>query len=77
MSLGALKEEIYIISKNGDLQTDIKTDRHKDRQTWAVHRVASQLIKATSKQKRSIYNNIKRCKRVEFKCDIWRHQENE
>ena len=37
MSLGALEEEIFIISKNGDLhkdiKTDIKTDRHKDRQT--------------------------------------------
>ena len=26
MSLGALEEENFIISKNGDLQTDIKTD---------------------------------------------------
>ena len=33
MSLGALEEEIFIISKNGDLQTDIKTDIKTDRQT--------------------------------------------
>ena len=33
MSLGALEEEIFIISKNGDLHKDrhkdIKTDRHE------------------------------------------------
>ena len=33
MSLGALEEEIFIISKNGDLQTDRQTDRHKDIKT--------------------------------------------
>ena len=30
MSLGALEEEIFIISKNGDLHKDIKTDRQTD-----------------------------------------------
>ena len=31
MSLGALEEEIFIISKNGDLHKDIKTDIKADR----------------------------------------------
>ena len=35
MSIGALEEEIFIISKNVDIKTD--------RQTPAVHRIASQL----------------------------------
>ena len=34
MSLGALKEEIFIISKNEDLQTDRHKDRQTDRQTY-------------------------------------------
>ena len=33
MSLGALEEEIFIISKNGDLHKDRHKDRHKDIKT--------------------------------------------